>query len=59
MYVGSDRGVFTAELHSKDWLRMAGAPGTPIKSLAINYATRKLIAGTFGRGLWQVDLIKP
>ncbi len=59
LYVGSDRGVFTLEIHSHEWLRMAGLPGTQVKSLAINYATNKLIAGTFGRGLWQVDLIKP
>jgi hypothetical protein len=38
---------------------MAGIPGTFVKSLAINYANRKLIAGTFGRGIWQVDLIDP
>lgn len=59
LYVGSDRGVFTSELHKNEWLRMAGLPGTQVKSLAINYATNTLIAGTFGRGLWQVDLLKP
>jgi len=59
LYVGSDRGVFTSELHTHEWLRMAGLPGTQVKSLAINYATNKLIVGTFGRGLWQVGLLKP
>jgi hypothetical protein len=59
LYVGSDRGVFTSEIHQWNWLRMAGLPGTFVKSLVINYATEKIIAGTFGRGLWQTDLIKP
>jgi hypothetical protein len=59
LYVGSDRGVFTAEAKDLQWHRMSGLPGVGVKSLAINYATRKLIAGTFGRGLWQVDLIQP
>ena len=59
LYVGSDRGVFTSKAYDSDWLRMAGIPGTFVKSLAINYANRKLIAGTFGRGIWQVDLIDP
>ncbi|MFM7233056.1 MAG: WD40/YVTN/BNR-like repeat-containing protein [Flavobacteriales bacterium] len=59
LYVGSDRGVFTSEAHKNEWLRMAGLPGTQVKSLVINYATNSLIAGTFGRGLWQVGLIKP
>jgi len=59
LYIGSDRGVFTSEVYNNDWIRMAGLPGTQVKSLAINYATNKLIAGTFGRGLWQADLIKP
>jgi len=58
LYVGSDRGVFTSEIHQWNWLRMAGLPGTFVKSLVINYATEKIIAGTFGRGLWQTDLIK-
>jgi hypothetical protein len=58
LYIGSDRGVFTSELHKTEWLRLAGLPGTQVKSLVINYATHKLIAGTFGRGLWQVDLIQ-
>lgn len=58
LYIGSDRGVFTSALYTDDWLRMAGLPGTLVKSLAINYATQKLIAGTFGRGIWQVDLIR-
>jgi len=59
LYIGSDRGIFTAEAYTSNWLRMAGTPGTFVKSLAINYASRKLIAGTFGRGVWQVDLIDP
>jgi NADPH-dependent 7-cyano-7-deazaguanine reductase QueF-like protein len=59
LYIGSDRGVFTAEAVDLQWQRMSGLPGVAVKSMAINYATKKLIAGTFGRGLWQVDLIKP
>jgi hypothetical protein len=59
LYIGSDRGVFTSEIDELNWIRMAGLPGTFVKSLAINYANKTLIAGTFGRGLWQVGLIKP
>jgi hypothetical protein len=59
LYVGTDRGIFTSEAYSSNWLRMAGIPGTFVKSLAINYASKKLIAGTFGRGIWQVGLVDP
>lgn len=59
LYIGSDRGVFTSEIDELNWIRMAGIPGTFVKSLAINYANKTLVAGTFGRGLWQVGLIKP
>jgi hypothetical protein len=59
LYIGSDRGVFTTETADVQWRRMSGLPGVAVKSMAINYAAKKLIAGTFGRGLWQVDLVKP
>jgi hypothetical protein len=56
LYVGSAHGVYTKSREETQWRLLQGLPGLPIKSLAINYATRKIVAGTFGRGIWQADL---
>jgi hypothetical protein len=56
LYVGSAHGVYTKSREETQWRLLQGLPGVPIKSLAINYATRKIVAGTFGRGIWQADL---
>ena len=56
LYVGSASGVYTKSRTEPDWKLLKGLPGVPVKSLAINYATKKIVAGTFGRGIWQADL---
>jgi hypothetical protein len=56
LYIGSDQGVYTKTRNEPQWTLLSGLPGVAVKSLAINYATRKIIAGTFGRGIWQADL---
>ncbi len=56
LYLGSNQGVFTKVRNDSEWTLLDGLPGVAIKSLAINYATGKIIAGTFGRGVWQADL---
>jgi len=56
LYVGSTSGVYTKSRTEPDWKLLKGLPGVPVKSLAINYATKKIVAGTFGRGIWQADL---
>lgn len=57
LYVGSNYGVFTRKPDEKFWTLLSGLPGTYIKTMAINYTTRKLVVGTFGRGVWQGDLV--
>jgi hypothetical protein len=66
MYVVTDLGVFWARVppaggHAPprplQWLRVgAGLPATPDMDLKINGADTRLLAGTFGRGLWEVTL---
>lgn len=58
LYVGGTYGVFTIQPGETQWTLLTGLPGTFIKSLAINNATNKLVVGTFGRGVWQGDLLK-
>lgn len=57
IYIGSDIGVYFSDYGSAKWFRLEGAmPDVVISDLEINYATKKLYAGTFGRGVWATDL---
>lgn len=58
LYVGSNYGVFTRNRNDSQWTLLTGLPGTYIKSLDINYVMNKLIVGTYGRGIWQGDLME-
>lgn len=58
LYVGTNQGVFTKARNEADWKLLGGLPGVAVKSLAINYATGKIVAGTFGRGIWQAELYR-
>ncbi|MFT7296459.1 MAG: hypothetical protein ACI80P_001221 [Flavobacteriales bacterium] len=57
IYIGSNHGVFTRDKREETWTLLEGLPGTYIRSLAINYQTRTLFAGTFGRGIWLAPLL--
>ena len=57
IYIASNHGVFTRDKREESWTRLTGLPGTYIRSLAINYKTNTLFAGTFGRGVWYAPLL--
>lgn len=57
LYVGTDIGVFTKDNSSADWEPyMDGLPNVMIHELEINYTRQKLVAATYGRGVWESDL---
>jgi hypothetical protein len=56
-FVGTDVGVWTStDGGSHWWPYEAGLPNTVVSDLEIQVATRKLFAGTHGRGAWEVDI---
>ncbi|MFN0033016.1 MAG: WD40/YVTN/BNR-like repeat-containing protein [Flavobacteriales bacterium] len=57
IYIGSSYGVFTKIKNESEWTLLLGLPGTHIKSMDINYVDNKLLVGTFGRGVWQCNLL--
>ncbi|MBC7865716.1 MAG: T9SS type A sorting domain-containing protein [Bacteroidia bacterium] len=60
VYVGTDLGVYYRDSTMNDWLPFnTGLPNVIINQLEIYYPTMKLRAGTYGRGLWQSDLVMP
>lgn len=53
-YVGTDCGVFYFSEYTRSWVPFSeGLPNTIITELEINPTSNKLIASTFGRGLWE------
>lgn len=60
VYIGTDIGVFYLDNTSANWQSYgSGLPNVMVHELKINYGSNKLVAGTYGRGIWQVDLVSP
>lgn len=56
-YVGTDTGVWHSGNGGQNWLPFgSGMPHVVITDLEINAQARKLVAGTYGRGAWEIDL---
>ena len=60
LIAGTDVGVFYREGNMDAWAPFGeGLPLTIVSDLEVNYKRRKVIAATFGRGLWEADLCLP
>jgi photosystem II stability/assembly factor-like uncharacterized protein len=58
LYVGTDVGVFVFDAENNNWLYYgSGLPNTSVTDLEIQYSSRKLRIGTYGRGIWENDLM--
>ena len=56
LYLGTDLGVYINN-GTTSWVRYsASLPNVVVSDLDIQYASNKLRAATFGRGLWEVEL---
>ena len=57
LYLGMDVGIYYRDANMTDWqLFNSGLPNTPITELEIANVNSRLIAATFGRGLWESQL---
>ena len=60
LYIGTDVGVYVIDNTVADWQYFGnGLPNVMVHELEINYTSNKLVAATYGRGIWQVPLISP
>lgn len=60
LYVGTDLGVYYLDNTMSQWVPYSnGLPNVRVMDLDIQYASGKLRAATFGRGLWQTELNVP
>jgi photosystem II stability/assembly factor-like uncharacterized protein len=56
LYVGMDVGVYYRDSLMADWLPYSlNLPNVIISELEIQYSDHKLVAATYGRGVWQTD----
>jgi photosystem II stability/assembly factor-like uncharacterized protein len=57
-YIGTDVGVWSSTDGGTTWLPLdaLGLPNAVVSDLEISRPERKLVAGTYGRGLWELDI---
>ncbi len=59
-FVGTDVGVWRSTDRGATWVPFGqGLPGVVVTDLEIRRGARKLVAGTYGRGAWEIDLTGP
>lgn len=57
LYIATDAGVYVKNGPNATWARYGNIPNVRVTELKINPCTGKLCAATFGRGLWEADLL--
>lgn len=57
MYVGTDIGVFGRKNSQSSWEPIGnGLPNVIVREMEIHYQSAKLFVGTYGRGVWNLDI---
>jgi len=60
LFAANDAGIYYRDQFMDQWEYFGeGLPLTIVSDIDINYKKKKLVAGTFGRGLWEADLCLP
>ena len=57
LYLATELGVYY-KIGNAQWAKLGGTtlPNVIVNDIDINYAENALVAATFGRGLWQIDI---
>ncbi len=57
LFVGTDRGVYVSCNDGANWRKMGTElPNTPVNDLIVDTRFDRLVAGTLGRGAWEINL---
>jgi hypothetical protein len=59
LYVGNMYGVYESGNEGQSWTRQAGMPTIRVTDLVYNARTNRLVAATYGRGIWAYDFSTP
>lgn len=57
LYIGTDAGIYYRDNSSSNWTKFCNFPNVMVTELKINYCVGKLRASTFGRGVWEGELL--
>ncbi len=58
IYLGAEIGVYTKTMNSTSWsLYNTALPNMAVRDLEINYGSNTLRAATWGRGMWEFNLV--
>ncbi|MEZ4854052.1 T9SS type A sorting domain-containing protein [Flavobacterium sp.] len=58
LFVATELGVYYTADGGTSWTRLGqGLPNVDVRDIEIHYTADKLVAGTFGRGLWEISII--
>jgi photosystem II stability/assembly factor-like uncharacterized protein len=57
LYVGAEHGVYASLDRGAHWAKLGrGLPTAGVRALVVQARDRDLVAGTFGRAIWTVDI---
>lgn len=58
LYVGTTAGIYYTNNSMSSWMLFNdGLPNVIVRDLEINYCARKLRAATYGRGIWESEIV--
>lgn len=57
LYIGTDAGIYYSDNSTNGWIKFCNFPNVMVTELKINYCVGKLRACTFGRGVWEGELL--
>ena len=57
LFVATELGVYYTANGGSSWTKLgSGLPNVDVRDIEIHYTADKLIAGTFGRGAWEIPI---
>ena len=57
LFAATALGVYFTENGGTSWKKLGqGFPNVDVKDIEIHYTADKLVAGTFGRGMWEISI---
>lgn len=58
LYIGTDIGVFTRDKYDTEWRPFGtGLPNVVVNELEIHYGIGRMRAATYGRGMWDIEIL--
>lgn len=57
LFAATELGVYFSDNGGTNWVRLGqNLPFANVRDIEIHYTADKLVAGTFGRGLWEINI---